>query len=105
MTNVHIGLAQTYPKFGDMAHNVKHHLELMEQAAGQGVDLLVFPELSLTGYALKDLVAEVALTPASPEFDQLRKASQRLNIDIMVGFVDVDPRSRFFVGAAYIGQG
>ncbi len=105
MTNVNIGLAQIYPKFGDVAHNVNRHLELMEQAAAQQVDLLIFPELSLTGYALKDLVAEVALTPTSPEIQQLCEASQRLNIDIMVGFVDVDPRSRFYIAAAYIGQG
>ncbi len=58
-----VGLAQIYPKLGDVAANVEKHLAFVEQADKQGVDLLVFPELSTTGYQVQDLVPEVAIRP------------------------------------------
>jgi NAD+ synthase (glutamine-hydrolysing) len=59
-----IGLAQISPRLGDVQANLDKHLQFIEQAAAQGVELIVFPELSLTGYMLQDLVHEVARTPA-----------------------------------------
>ena len=57
-----IGLAQIYPKLGDVAAQSRlFTLTMLAQAREQGVDLLVFPELSMTGYQVQDLVPEVAL--------------------------------------------
>ena len=42
---INIGLAQIYPKLGDLSHNLDVHLDYARQAREQGVDLLVFPEL------------------------------------------------------------
>jgi predicted amidohydrolase len=47
-----LAAAQTVPVAGDVAANVRQHLGLAEAAAAEGVTLLVFPELSLTGYEL-----------------------------------------------------
>jgi len=41
--------------------NLDKHLDYIERAVAQGVDLLVFPELSLTGYQVQDLVPEVTI--------------------------------------------
>ncbi len=100
-----IGLAQTYPKLGDVQTNLTHHLQLIDQAAAQEVELLVFPELSLTGYQVQDLVPEVAIraTPEDPVFAQMLQASQKL--DIMFGFVQRDKRDRFYTAAAYLSKG
>ncbi|HRE47851.1 MAG TPA: nitrilase-related carbon-nitrogen hydrolase [Aggregatilineales bacterium] len=105
--NITVGLAQIAPKIGDVAHNLNVHLEYMEAAKAHGVDLLLFPELSLTGYNLQDLVYEVALTPTAenPTFRRLLDASAKMNMDIMVGFVDMDVRSRYFIAAAYLSGG
>jgi predicted amidohydrolase len=69
------------------------------------VQLLVFPELSLTGYVLQDLVPSLARRPepSDPIFGPLLEASQRL--DLVVGFVDEDRRHRFYISAAYLSQG
>ena len=80
--NVNIGLAQMYPKIGNVAANLKTHLETIESAKAKGVDLLIFPELSLTGYNLQDLVYEVAMQPTIQDrtFRELLQASGRFAI-------------------------
>jgi predicted amidohydrolase len=102
-----LGLAQIYPKIGDVAANLKTHLEKIETAKAQGADLLIFPELSLTGYNLQDLVYEVAMQPTAgnPVFGQLLQASADQHIDLMVGFVDTDNRARYYIAAAYLSGG
>lgn len=105
MTTLTLGLAQIKTKLGDVAANLDKHLDYVNRAAAQGVELLVFPELSLTGYAVQDLVPALAHkpTPADPVFGQLLTASHKL--DLMVGFIDEDSRHRFYISAAYLSQG
>ena len=100
---LNIAIAQINTYLGDVEKNLDKHLSHI--CAAQGADLIVFPELSLTGYVLQDLVPSVALKPTSadPVFSTLLTASE--NIDIVVGFVDEDPRHRFYIAAAYLSQG
>ncbi len=102
---IKVGLAQIYPKLGDLGHNLAVHLEYIRQARTSGVDLLVFPELSMTGYQVQDLVPEVALRsqPDDPVFAELLTASQ--DIDLVVGFVHEDARNRFYIANAYLSAG
>ena len=100
-----LGLAQINTVLGNLDANLAKHLELIEQAREQGVELLVFPELSLTGYVLQDLVPTVARRPAAddPIFAPLLEASRHL--DLVVGFVDEDSRHRFYISSAYLSGG
>ncbi len=100
-----LGLAQITTRLGNMQANLEKHLAFIEQATAQEVDLLCFPELSLTGYNLQDLTYELAThpTPENPLFGPLFHASQE--IDLVVGFVDRDERHRFFIAAAYLSRG
>jgi NAD+ synthase (glutamine-hydrolysing) len=100
-----IALAQINTHLGDVPRNLQKHLALIEAARSEGADLVIFPELSLTGYVLQDLVSTVALSPRAddPIFGQLLQASQA--IDLAVGFVEEDSRHRFFIAAAYLSQG
>ncbi len=102
---LNLSLAQIATKLGDVPSNLEKHLDYINQAKAQKADLIVFPELSLTGYVLQDLVATVAHRPADddPIFGPLLKASQ--NLDIVVGFVDEDARHRFYISSAYLSSG
>ena len=60
-----IALAQIAPRLGDVEHNLQQHLDIIAQARDQNADLVVFPELSLTGYFLRDMVPDVALEPGA----------------------------------------
>lgn len=54
-----LAAAQTAPIRGDVEANLRQHAHLVRAAAEQGAEILVFPELSLTGYEL-NLAAELA---------------------------------------------
>ncbi|MBI4548327.1 MAG: acyltransferase [Ignavibacteriae bacterium] len=58
-----IALAQIDNVLGDIAKNVKKHVEFIRRAKVGGADLVVFPELSLSGYSIKDINWELALRP------------------------------------------
>ncbi|MEN4099757.1 MAG: nitrilase-related carbon-nitrogen hydrolase [Anaerolineaceae bacterium] len=102
---VKLALAQINTRLGDVQANLQKHLEWIEKARSEQADLLIFPELSLTGYVLQDLAVTVAHHPApdDPVFAPLLEASR--DIDLVVGFVDEDTRHRFFISAAYLSQG
>lgn len=100
-----VGLAQTFPRLGDVQSNLQRHLELIREARGLGVDLLVFPELSLTGYTLRDLVPHVAVHPSRehPIWKPLLEASRE--IALIVGFVEEDARHQFYIASAFLDGG
>ena len=49
-TRTGLALAQCAPALGDLKANLDLHRELTEQAIGESADLVIFPELGLTGY-------------------------------------------------------
>jgi predicted amidohydrolase len=103
--SVSIALAQFYPRLGDVAANLAAHLTTVAGAAVEGAGLIVFPELSLTGYFLKDQVPEVALTIDSPEVSALCDASRDGGIDIVAGLILESDQHRFHNAALYISGG
>jgi NAD+ synthase (glutamine-hydrolysing) len=100
-----ISLGQIDTQLGNVQANLEKHLVYIDEALHTETDLLVFPELSLTGYSLQDLVPSVALQPSTndPAFATLLEASKKL--DLVFGFVEEDQRSRFFISSAYLSQG
>lgn len=101
--NFKIALAQIDCRLADLEANLQTHLELAAAAEQKGTRLIVFPELSLTGYHLQERVAAVAL-PESAEFlDPLREQSRQ--IDILVGLVLESPDHRVYNSALYFSGG
>lgn len=105
MKKLTLALAQIETKLGVLEANLEKHLDYINQARDKNANLIVFPELSLTGYLLQDMVPSVVTRPTQddPHFKQLLEASE--DIDIVVGFVNEDDRHRFFNSAAYLSKG
>ena len=101
---IKLALAQINTKLGDLSSNLEKHLDQIEQAGDDGVDLLIFPELSLTGYILQDMVSTVVTHPdeSDPVFAKLLQASRKM--DLVFGFVHEDTRHRFYIASAYLSQ-
>jgi predicted amidohydrolase len=98
-----VGVAQTTPRLGDLQANLAQCERAVQQARENKLDLLVFPELSLTGYHLRDMVATVALRLDSQEVQQLREWSRQ--VAFIVGFVEESADFRFYNVAAYFAEG
>lgn len=103
MQNVRVALAQIAPKLGDIESNLEIHRDAVRLAQREKASVVVFPELSLTGYLLADQVPEVALTPQSSPFKKLLRLSASL--DLVVGFVEEAPGHRFHNATAYLSRG
>ena len=99
---VKIAVAQVKPSLGNLERNLALHEKLAAEAIAQRADLLIFPELSLTGYFLKDLVPSLALDPDSQALDPLKGLSR--HIAMVLGFVEEAP-GFFFHNAALFLQG
>jgi N-carbamoylputrescine amidase len=102
-STLRVGLAQIDCRLGDVAANVEHHLRWIARARERGVDLLVFPELSLTGYRLLHLTSRVALPPSAPELRRLAEAAGPMAV--VLGFVEENDRGVLHNTAALLVEG
>jgi predicted amidohydrolase len=98
-----VALAQTKPHLGDVARNLQQHEEAIVRARELGADLVVFPELSLTGYHLKDDVPSVAQRIDSPIVRRLEELSRE--ITVVASLVEETADFRFFNSALWIERG
>jgi predicted amidohydrolase len=100
---IRIALAQIAPRLGLVDENLERHLALLEEARQQGADLVVFPELGLTGYQLQDLAGEVAMRLDDPRLGRLAAGTRGLSA--VVSFVEESDDHRLFIAAALVEDG
>jgi predicted amidohydrolase len=102
--DIRIAVAQISPRLGDLEANIGLHREWIARARKEGAKLIVFPELSLTGYDLRDLVPDIAIEPAEAKaLEPLLEESRE--IAVCLGFVEVNADHMFFNSAAYLEGG
>jgi NAD+ synthase (glutamine-hydrolysing) len=98
-----IALAQIAPKLGDLKANLEQHVRLIREAKQQGANLLVFPELSLTGYFLEELAYHVSLRIEAKELQLLAKEAG--DMAVVVGFVEETPDYHYYISGAFMEGG
>lgn len=101
--SVRLRVVQSAPALGDLDANLAAHAGAVADAAAAGAELVVFPELSLTGYMLADLVDAVALDPAHPRWGDVLALSE--SVDVVVGFVERGDDGWLRNAAAYLHDG
>lgn len=79
-----IALAQTQPIKGDIDQNIRNHIHIAELASNEKCDIVVFSELSLTGYE-PEIAVKNATTLEDSRFEELQHTSIDLNITIAAG--------------------
>ncbi|MFA6439303.1 MAG: nitrilase-related carbon-nitrogen hydrolase [Bacteriovoracaceae bacterium] len=85
--NRRIAIAQIDSTVGNLKKNIEHHLRYITKAIAKKAHIVVFPELSLTGYSVKDLNWDLALrAEPNPLFSEFLKLSKR--ITIIVGAIE-----------------
>jgi predicted amidohydrolase len=88
---------QTDPVLLDVKANLEDTLEKIDAARAKEVDLVVFPELSLTGYFVRERYHEVALRMDSPEIQKLAQATKKMVA--VVGFIEESRAMNFYNSA------
>ncbi len=79
-----IAAVQIRPVPGDVSANLERHLAAIERAVRAGAGLVMFPELSLTGYE-PSLAADLAMLPDDGRLDVLQRSSDDLGAAVAVG--------------------
>lgn len=86
-----VGFAQINTTVGDIETNARKILAAYREASQQGAQLVITPELALTGYPPQDLVFKSGFVPQTLE--QLRVLHERISaVPLLVGYVDLNPK-------------
>jgi NAD+ synthase (glutamine-hydrolysing) len=94
---------QFSPALGNVRKNMEFHVEKINKAIKDNVDLIIFPELSISGYDLKDIVYDIALTPGDETIEQLKTLSR--DIDILMGAPVEEASGIFYNCALFFSKG
>lgn len=84
MSDWSVAAAQSGSRPGDITWNIRHHLEFIRMAALHRIDLLLFPELSLTGYTLSQM-ADLAIALDDPVLHVFAEAAAEYQMGISIG--------------------
>ena len=103
MQRVRIALAQLAPTLGALDDNLERHRAVLSEAREGGANLIVFPELGLTGYLLQDLAAEVAMRLDDPRLAVL--VAETGGVSAVISFVEESADHRLFIAAALVEDG
>ena len=101
---VKVVMAQMNPVVGDIQGNVIKIKQMLQDARAQGADVVVFPEMTITGYPPEDLLLREALYP---QVEQALSEIAALTTDIacVVGYPMMDDLGERFNMAAWLYEG
>jgi predicted amidohydrolase len=84
-----MALGQISCKVGDKKHNIETMNKIINQAKQRKADLVAFPELSLTGYVVRDRAYELSETvPNGPSVRQIEEIAKKENVHMIFGMIE-----------------
>lgn len=98
---MNISLGQFKPKLQDKPFNMEKIKKMMKEGKKQQSNLILFPEMSLTGYLLEDSTKLFAEEVTGPSITELREYCRKLEIDIIISFPEKE-KQHYFITALYI---
>ncbi len=94
LRKINIAVAQINCKVGDKKHNIDLMKKHAKKAREKGADLLVFPELSLTGYLTRDLTYNLAEKIPGPSVNSLEQVARKENLHMIFGMLEHSEKAR-----------
>jgi predicted amidohydrolase len=98
-----ISIAQVAPEVGNLEANLDKVRTFHSKARDEGSELVIFPELALTGYTLGNQIPSFALVDSHPIIQELLALSKTL--PLVIGYVERGPRDRVYDTAALLDDG
>jgi len=96
-------IAQINPIFGNWQANLEKHVHFTDIAIRNGAELVIFPEMALTGYYLRDLVPRLSIGPDFSILKPLLEMSKE--IDIVTSFPERTSDFIFHIASVYLHRG
>jgi predicted amidohydrolase len=93
-TKIKLALAQISSKRESKSENLLKIEKLTLKAKQQGADLIIFPEMSLTGYVLLDQVYELAETIPGPSTQKIETLAKKTGMHIIFGMPELSENTQ-----------
>ena len=90
---IKIALAQIGCAVGNKARNMRTMVTYIAEARKQKADLILFPELALTGYVTKDRTYELAETIPGPTTEKMERLAKENHLHIVFGMIEKIPEA------------
>ncbi len=102
---IKVALAQISSKRENKKANLARIEELTIKAKEQAADLVIFPEMSLTGYVIKDQIYELAETIPGPSTKKIEKIAEKTGLHIIFGMPELSEKTKatLFNTAVFVG--
>jgi len=94
---IKVALAQISCKREDKAGNIRKMEKTVTKAKKQGAELVIFPELSLTGYVVRDQIYELAETIPGPATKTIENIARKTKAYIVFGMPELSEKTRAIV--------
>ncbi|MCR9254565.1 MAG: nitrilase [Alphaproteobacteria bacterium] len=98
-----VGIAQIESAIADVDANIEKHLSWIDRGRAEGVDLLVFPEVSLVGHYGARSLLTAAMKRGDRRLGRLAEAAGDMRV--IVGFIEEGPAAQFYNAAAVLHRG
>jgi len=92
--NIKITLAQISSKRENKQANLQKYEELSVKAKNQDADLIIFPEMSLTGYVIKDQIYETAEQIPGPSVKKVEAIAKKTGLHIIFGMPELSQKTK-----------
>jgi len=99
---VRIGLCQIRPRTGDIEANLETIRDLTARASQEEIDILLFPELALTGYMARDELFELAQPVSGEAVSELESIAREYKVYLVVGMPELDEHTFMLYNSAVV---
>jgi predicted amidohydrolase len=103
--SIKIGLIQMLCKKAAIAENLERTARHIAEAAARGVDVVGFPEMSITGYADPTKQPEAIIRLDGPEVAQVLEVTRGLSLTVLAGLIEENPGNKPFITQVAIRDG
>ena len=102
---IKLALAQISSKRGNKEENIRKIEKITKKAKAQSADLVIFPELSLTGYVIRDQIYELAETIPGPSTQRIEEVARKTGMHIVFGMPEQSEKTKatLFNTAVFVG--
>lgn len=101
---MNITLGQFEPVIGDKSYNLSKMRDILENASNQGSDVVLFPELCLTGYFIQDLNKEMAEPIDGPSVNYMREMCKDLQLHAVFSWAELGEDGNIYNSACLISH-